>query len=91
MVESNPEYTLTGDLSVVAKELSAVIYTCLDQITLLSRTAEKNKKLAEHFVEKYIISLANFALTINRGIVDFADPKQIFPLVHHYQNIREIC
>ena len=91
MVESNPEYTLTGDLSIVAKELSAVIYTCLDQITLLSKTAEKNKKLAEHFVEKYIISLANFALTINRGIVDFADPKQIFPLVHHYQNIREIC
>ena len=92
MVESNPEYTLTGDLNVIANELSSVIYNCLDQITLLSKTPVKNIGLDQHFLDKYIISLASFALTINRDkVVDFEDPKQLFPLVHYYQNIREIA
>ena len=92
MVESNPEYILTGDLNVIANELLSVIFKCLEQITLLSKTPVKNIGLARHFLDKYIISLYSFATTINRDdVIDVKDPKQLFPLVHFYQNIREIC
>ena len=92
MVESKPSsFKPSGDLSIVANELEGVIYSSLDHLTLLCKTAMKNKPLAELFISKYLVSFANFILAINKtDLANFKNPAQAYEVVHYITTLREI-